>query len=184
METTLVARFRFVMAWAFSVMFFVLSASLAIVAIEAFGRGVFGHLDSTEGFLKAINMAVISLATFELGLGVNKEYASHDPESDIIMVLRRTVSRFVSIVCIALVLEALLMVIKYSQLELAGNLYYPVAIVTSAGVLLSALGLFLHFTRDCGENGARTRAEKAGVNIGRLPVGHYEAGPLEQTAAH
>ncbi len=184
METMFVARFRFIMAWAFSVMFFVLSASLAIVAVESFGKGVFGHLDLTEGFLKAINMAVISLATFELGLGVNKEYASHDPESDIITVLRRTVSRFVSIVCIALVLEALLMVIKYSQLELAGNLYYPVAIITGAGVLLSALGLFLHFTRDCSESGASRRMEKTGVHIDRLPVGRCEAGPLEQSPAH
>jgi hypothetical protein len=39
------------------------------------------------------------------------------------------------------------MVIKYSQLELAGNLYYPVAIITSTALLLASLGVFLHLTR-------------------------------------
>ncbi len=61
------------------------------------------------------------------------------------VVLRRTVPRFVSIVCIALVLEGLLLVIKYSQLDLAGNLYYPVAIIMAASFLLIALGIFLRF---------------------------------------
>ena len=59
--------------------------------------------------------------------------------------LRRTMPRFIGTVCIALSLEALIMVIKYSQLELAGNLYYPVAIIVSTAFLLTALGLFLKF---------------------------------------
>ena len=40
-------------------------------------------------------------------------------------------------------LEGLIMIIKYSQLDLAGNLYYPVAIIVSTALLLAALGLFL-----------------------------------------
>lgn len=38
------------------------------------------------------------------------------------------------------------MTIKYSQLELAGNLYYPVAIISSAAILLIALGIFIYLT--------------------------------------
>ena len=66
-----------------------------------------------------------------------------DDEGHIATVLHRTLPRFVSIVCISLVLEGLLTVIKYSQLDLAGNLYYPVAVITSASLLLTALGIFL-----------------------------------------
>lgn len=55
--------------------------------------------------------------------------------------------RFVSVTSIALVLEGLVMVIKYSQLDLAGNLYYPVAIILSAAGLLLAMGGFLALTR-------------------------------------
>jgi len=40
----------------------------------------------------------------------------------------------------------LLMVIKYSQLDLAGNLYYPVAIISSAALLLIVLGVFLRLS--------------------------------------
>lgn len=40
------------------------------------------------------------------------------------------------------------MVIKYSQMELAGNLFYPVAIIASASLLLLSLGGFLKLTTD------------------------------------
>lgn len=72
-------------------------------------------------------LAIISLVKFELGVGVNKEYTSNDDESEsnIYVSVRRSISRFVAAVCVALVLEGLIMVIKYGQLELAGNLGYP-----------------------------------------------------------
>jgi len=40
------------------------------------------------------------------------------------------------------------MIIKYSQLDLAGNLFYPVAVVVAASLLLMSLGLFLRWSRD------------------------------------
>lgn len=137
---------RQAMALTFATVFFVLSVSLAGITVETMIRGMIGQLELTESFLKAINMAVIALATFELGLVVTKEYAGRDDAGHIAVVLQRTLPRFVSIVCIALVLEGLLMVIKYSQLELAGNLYYPVAIIFSAAFLLAALGIFVRLS--------------------------------------
>lgn len=135
--------FRQLMAIGFSLLFFVLSVALAAMTAEALLNGLLGATGMTEAFLKAINMAIVSLAAFELGLVVNKEYAGRDDEGHIATVLQRTLPRFVSIVCIALALEGLLMVIKYSQLDLAGNLYYPVAVISSAALLLAALGVFL-----------------------------------------
>ena len=41
----------------------------------------------------------------------------------------------------------MIMIIKYSQLELAGNLYYPVGILLGGSALLVALGIFLKLTR-------------------------------------
>ena len=141
-----ISLFRQFMAIGFSAIFFVLSAVLGGITIHAMMEGAFGSMELIEAFLKAINLAVISLATFELGLVVNKEYAGKSEDGHILTVLRRTLPRFVSIVCIALVLEGLLMVIKYSQLDLAGNLYYPVAMIISAAVLLAALGVFLRLS--------------------------------------
>jgi hypothetical protein len=134
------------MAAVFSLIFFALSVVLSGITIQAMVEGAFGSMQLIEAFLKAINMAVIALATFELGLVVIKEYGGKDDDGHIVVVLRRTLPRFVSIVCIALVLEGLLMVIKYSQLDLAGNLYYPVAIIISAALLLTGLGVFLRLS--------------------------------------
>ena len=141
-----ITLFRHLMATGFSIAFFVLSLALGIATFSAVFEGLTGTIGLTESLLKAINMAVISLATFELGLVINQEYAGKDDKCHIATVLYRTLPRFVSIVCIALVLEGLLMVIKYSQLDMAGNLYYPVAVITSASLLLAALGLFLHLS--------------------------------------
>lgn len=129
----------------FSFLFFMFSLVLAALTLQEIWHGLIGSDNLIGALVKAINIAVIALAIFELGLVVNKEY--NDAEDDhIVTVLRRTVPRFVSIVCIALVLEGLLLVIKYSQLELAGNLYYPVAIIIAASLLLIALGIFLRFS--------------------------------------
>jgi hypothetical protein len=40
------------------------------------------------------------------------------------------------------------MIIKYSQLDLAGNLFYPVGILIGASVLLAGTGIFLQLTRE------------------------------------
>ncbi len=170
--------FSQLMVSVFALMFFALSLALSVVALDYFFAGLTGALDLIEGFLKTINMAIVALATFELGLGVSKEYTDHASDGDILVVLRRTVPRFVSTACIALVLEGLLMTIKYSQLDLAGNLYYPVAIISSAAVLLIALGIFIHLT-----NSAVVSAEPAASRVAEhrpktaSPAGHPQTIP-------
>jgi hypothetical protein len=152
-------RVRTLLALSFSMLFLSFSVVLGVLSVKEF---VGAFLDSDAligGLIHAINTAVISLATFELGIGVGKEYTQEDSD-DLYAGVRRSVTRFVGVVCIALVLEGLIMVIKYSQLELAGNLGYPVAIIASSSLLLVALGLFLFLTRDQGcEDGNRRAAD-------------------------
>lgn len=139
------AQIKQTVAVGFSTIFFLFS--LFLVAMM-FGEIITGLLESKKMigiFLNAINTAVVALAIFELGTVVSKEYC-HTEENHIVVVLRRTLPRFVSIVCIALALEGLLMVIKYSHLDLAGNLYYPVAIIIATSFLIISLGIFLRFT--------------------------------------
>ena len=139
-------KYQLIMVSSFTLIFFTLAIALAGIAIQGLFQSITGDISLIEGLLKSINMAVISLATYELGLVVQREYSGKHKSDDIAVVLRRTLPRFVSIVCVALALEGLLMVIKYSQLDLAGNLYYPVAIISSTALLLMALGIFLRFT--------------------------------------
>ena len=139
--------YKTTIALVFSVIFHIISLSLIILSFFIFTNGLFSkEHDFITLIIKSINTLVISLAMYELGVGVGKEYTVEDEGESIFQNMRRTITRFVGTVCIALVLESLIMTIKYSQLDLAGNLYYPVAILTSCSFLLIALGLFLKLT--------------------------------------
>jgi len=140
---------KVIMARTFSSFFLMLSLTLAGIATYDFIISFFTLGDAmANGLVKAVNIAVISLAIFELGIGINKEYMSEkdDHGNNIYATVRRSITRFVTVVCVALVLEGLIMVIKYSQMDMAGNLGYPVAIISSASILLLSLGGFLKLT--------------------------------------
>jgi hypothetical protein len=137
------------MAKTFYYLFLLLSISLAGLALYEFGLSFTTGESLANGLIKTINIAVVSLAIFELGVGIGKEYTTEeDEQGGIYRSVRRSITRFVAVVCTALVLEGLIMVIKYSQLELAGNLSYPVAIIVAASLLLLSLGGFLKLTAD------------------------------------
>ena len=128
----------------FSTIFFTL-AGFVVLASFAGAINEYKHGESlTQVIIKIINSNIIAIAVFELAMVINKEYGS-DNEHDVIILLRRTLPRFIGTVCVGMALEGLIMVIKYSQLDMAGNLYYPVAIVASAGFLLISLGIFLKY---------------------------------------
>jgi hypothetical protein len=140
---------KYIMAKTFHYLFLLLSISLIGLAVYEFAQSFSMGESLANGLIKTINIAVVSLAIFELGVGIGKEYDSEvDERGDIYSSVRRSITRFVAVVCTALVLEGLIMVIKYSQLELAGNLSYPVAIIASASLLLLSLGGFLKLTAD------------------------------------
>ncbi len=163
----------------FSVIFLVLSLLLLVLACFQFYLGMAAQKELINIFVQSINTTIISLAIFELGIGISKEYAAAEDEENIFQVIRRTITRFVGTVCIALVLESLIMIIKYSQLDLAGNLYYPVAILTGTSVLLLSLGVFLHFTRDEG----RDRSHRVEAPIWSVPAARWRTPRCEVPAA-
>jgi len=149
MNNTLHLLIRKVFALSFTLIFLGLAAAILISLVINVFEGITSDIDIMQIFLSSINTGVIGLAVFELALVINKEYSSNkedEQEDDTIATLRRTMPRFIGTVCVALSLEGLIMVIKYSQLDLAGNLYYPVAVISCTALLLSALGLFLHLT--------------------------------------
>jgi hypothetical protein len=146
----------------FTLIFFALSALIFFTTLAAAVRQVASGEEITQVIVKMVNATVIALAVYEVALVLSKEYGS-EADHDVIVMLRRTLPRFIGTVCVALSLEGLMMVIKYSQLDMAGNLYYPVAIIVSASTLLMALGVFLRMAprqaQDAGdvEEGAPAR---------------------------
>jgi len=151
----------------FSVVFLALSVLLMGLASYQFVDGLGQGKELISIFVQSVNTGIIALAIFELGIGIGKEYANSEQHEHTFYTIRRMVARFVGTVCIALVLESLIMIIKYSQLDLAGNLYYPVGILAASSVMLCSLGVFLHFSRaDCEVHGrlARTRSNRNNLN--------------------
>lgn len=131
-----------IFAKGFAYLFLGISATILFTTLTtAVGQLLSGD-DITQIVIKIVNAAVIAMAVFELAMVIGTEYGAEEG-LDVIVMLRRTLPRFIGTVCVALALEGLIMVIKYSQLDLAGNLYYPVAIIVSAALLLTALGAFL-----------------------------------------
>jgi hypothetical protein len=125
-----------------SILFFALAAAILGTTLAAAVSHVLGGEEITQVIVKIVNASVIAMAVFEVALVIGMEYGA-EAGHDVVVMLRRTLPRFIGTVCVALSLEGLMMVIKYSQLDMAGNLYYPVAIVVSAALLLTALGAFL-----------------------------------------
>ncbi|CAH1387231.1 conserved membrane hypothetical protein [Candidatus Nitrotoga sp. M5] len=139
---------RNIFAKILTLIFFGLAVVIVFSLLSNIAEGVLNQKNLTEVLLSSINTGIIALAVFELALIINKEYSGpiEDGVKDAVSSLRQTLPRFIGTVCVALSLEGLIMVIKYSQLDLAGNLYYPVAIIISTAFLLSALGLFVYLT--------------------------------------
>ena len=148
MSNSSISLIRKVFSKVLTLIFFGLAVIIVLLLISDVVGGILNKENLTEVFLSSINTGIIALAVFELALIINKEYSEpiEDDEKDAIASLRGTLPRFIGTVCVALSLEGLIMVIKYSQLDLAGNLYYPVAIIISTALLLSALGLFVYLT--------------------------------------
>ncbi|MGE0875306.1 MAG: hypothetical protein AB7O31_11620 [Burkholderiales bacterium] len=131
---------------AFALMFFALSVCFMAFALIEFATPIMDDGDYMEGLVKGLHTGVVALAVYELAQIVHQEYDHEGKPQNVMARIRRGVARFGSVVVVALVLESLIMVIKYSQKDLAGFLYYPAAIIVSAAVLLIALGMFARLT--------------------------------------
>jgi len=134
---------RALFARLFSLVFFVLAFTLVSTTATDVVQDILSGEAMMQALIKGVNGSVIALAVYELAMVIRSEYSGRSESHDIITMMRRTLPRFIGTVCVAMSLEGLIMIIKYSQLELAGNLYYPVAIIASTALLLAALGVFL-----------------------------------------
>jgi hypothetical protein len=130
----------------FALCFFALSTCFLIVALFEFAGPILERGDFMEGLVKGLHTGVVALAVYELAQIVHQEYDHEGKPQNVMARIRRGVARFGSVVIVALVLESLILVIKYSQKDLAGFLYYPAAIIVSAALLLVALAVFARLT--------------------------------------
>jgi len=138
----------------FALFFFALSVCFSVMALVQFVQPLIAHGDLIQGLLEGLHTGVVAVAVYELAQIVHQEYDHEYQPQTVMDRMRRGVGRFGSVVFVALALESLIMVIKYSQKDLAGFLYYPAAILAGAALLLVALGLFVRLTAPLGEASA------------------------------
>lgn len=130
----------------FALLFYGFSVCFAVAALVEFVQPIIEEGDFLQGLIKGLHTGVVALAVYELAEIVHEEYDHEGRTQDVLARIRRGVSRFGAVVIVALVLESLIMVIKYSQENLAGFLFYPAAIIVAAALLLTALGVFAKLT--------------------------------------
>ncbi len=133
---------------AFTFFFLAFTLLYAGAALVEFLRPILDTGDFQEGLVRGLHMGVVALAVYELAQIVYQEYDMLGAPESAVPRIRRGIIRFVAVVCTALVLESLIMVIKYNQKDLAGFLLYPVAIICATALLLIALGVFTKLTAD------------------------------------
>lgn len=132
----------------FSLLFLAMCAAILISTIFTFSEFMF----STAFFYKeheipqlvinSISNLIIALAMFELFLMIDVD--EHPASRHHTMhVLLNSAPRFIIVVCVALALEGLVLVIKFSQDANKEELIYPMAVVVSSAILLISLGVFL-----------------------------------------
>lgn len=131
---------------AFAMLFLAMSVAFAVISLLDFAAPLLKGGDVMDGLVQGLHTGVVALAVYELAQIVHQEYDQEGKPQNVMSRIRRGVARFGSVVVVALVLESLIMVIKYSQKDLAGFLFYPAAIICSAALLLTALGLFARLT--------------------------------------
>ena len=130
-----------------SVMFIVSAfALLAFAGFELFqavvpftGRGAAARID---GLLNCIALLTIAVAALELGQTIVEEEIQHASHMSSPSRVRRFLSRFLVVLVVALSIEALVAVFRFSRDD-PSNLPYAASIGLMAAALLAAWGIFI-----------------------------------------
>lgn len=94
--------------------------------------------------LEGITMLTVAVASLALGETILEEEVRRDVTLSAPTRVRRFMSRFFAVVIVALLIEALVGIFRFSQ-ESPSNLLYAGIIALSAAVLLLSWGVFLKF---------------------------------------
>lgn len=111
-----------------------------VAAIHPFtGRDVAHRVD---GVLNSIALLTIAVAALELGQTIVEEEIQRESHMSSPSRVRRFLSRFLVVLVVALSIEALVAVFRFSR-DSPSNLPYAAAIGAMAAALLAAWGLFI-----------------------------------------
>src|SRR5262245_51362503 len=97
--------------------------------------------DASDALLSAIGYVVISIAVFDVAKYFIEEEVIRSRELRIISEARRSLTKFISTISIAVFIEALVTVFRVSKNEV-DKLLYPTALLLTAIMIVVGLGLY------------------------------------------
>ncbi|WP_420471131.1 GNAT family acetyltransferase [Brevundimonas sp. FT23042] len=136
---TLITRAVFAFA---SLLLLVLALSLVIVGLtEAVGPVLSGGDAAADAILNILGYLIVAIAVFDVAKYLFEEEVRRDAEKRSAAEARRSLTKFLSTILIALFLEGLVLVFKTAR-EAVEHMLYPVALIGVSVLVLVGLGVF------------------------------------------
>jgi len=123
---------------------------LIIAAVQLVLEPIRGH-SLLNQVLESIGLVVIALAVLDVAKFLVEEEAIHNRQLRSVLESRRSLTKFLTIIIIALSLEAIVLVFE-TQLENISDLIYPTTLMAVAVLAVIGLGLFQRLSAHGGSN--------------------------------
>ena len=134
--------------WLTSFLYFIASLTLILAAFCLSGKAIFEIYNSillkgeiNKDILNAITYTVIAIAVCDVGRYLIEEEVEHEKKLNSPTEARRTLTRFMVVITIALSLEGLIGVFEAGNKDITGVMF-PIAIVICALLVLMGLGVY------------------------------------------
>lgn len=122
-----------------------LSFSFIVYAGWNIYQAIAGQQPVLGAMLSAVGLIIIALAVSDVGKFLLEEEVAGDRELRTTSEVRRTLTKFLTIIIVAASLEALVFVFEAGR-ERIETLGYPVALLLAVAVLLGVLGFYQRLT--------------------------------------
>ena len=153
----LVSRVVFGLA---SVVLMLIALALSIYSAGLIGVALYGPwAEAGVGLLESIGYVVIAVAVFDVAKYFVEEEVIRGREMRLPSEARRSLTKFISTIAIAVFIEALVMVFRQSGQDIA-LILYPAAILVTGILIILGLGLYQRLSADVeGRVDAKDRAQ-------------------------
>ena len=135
------------------------SAALIVTALSG------PWADAGNGLLESIGYVVIAMAVFDVAKYFVEEEVIRGREMRLASEARRSLTKFISTISIAVFIEGLVMVFRQSQQDV-GLILYPSAILFTGILIILGLGVYQRLSADV-EREVEARDKVAEANGGR-----------------
>jgi hypothetical protein len=126
---------------------FGLAISLVVSGVWALVRGAFGGAIGIYNLMNGVGLLIVSLAIVDVAKFVIEEYVVREREMRAPAEALRSLTKFMTIIIIALSLEAVVGIFEAGREKRFEQLVYPSVVMAAAVLALVGLGLFQFLSR-------------------------------------